>query len=99
MQASSYLLRSLLPLSWTPALPPRNDYFANAVRPIDNPYYSRPIDVHRWSDHPEVKELTDKVWDHLPEDITGVRGNGGKRSFAAPWMNRSGAQEADFLES
>lgn len=29
---------------------------------IQNPWYSRPIDVHRWSDHPEVKGLTEKVW-------------------------------------
>jgi hypothetical protein len=29
---------------------------------ILDPWYSRPIDVHRWSDHPEVKGLTDKVW-------------------------------------
>ena len=28
-----------------------------------NPWHSRPIDVHRWSDHPEVKELVDKIWD------------------------------------
>ena len=29
---------------------------------IQDPWYSRPIDVHRWSDHPEVKGLTQKVW-------------------------------------
>lgn len=30
---------------------------------IKNPRHSRPIDVHRWSDHPEVKELVDRIWD------------------------------------
>ena len=29
---------------------------------IQNPWYSRSLDVHRWSDHPEVKGLTEKVW-------------------------------------
>ncbi len=23
---------------------------------------SRPLDVHRWSDHPEVKQLIDRLW-------------------------------------
>ena len=30
---------------------------------IENPWNSRPIDVHRWSDHPEVKALTEAVWE------------------------------------
>ncbi len=30
---------------------------------IENPWHSRPIDVHRWSDHPEVAELVDRIWD------------------------------------
>ncbi len=39
---------------------------------IDNPRHSRPIDVHRWSDHPEVKALVEGLWDgYLPEEITG----------------------------
>ena len=29
---------------------------------IDNPNHSRPLDVHRWSDHPEVKALVEKLW-------------------------------------
>jgi hypothetical protein len=28
---------------------------------ISNPRFSRPIDVHRWSDHPEVKALVGEV--------------------------------------
>ena len=39
---------------------------------IDNPRHSRPIDVHRWSDHPEVKALVEDIWEgYLPWQITG----------------------------
>lgn len=31
--------------------------------PIEDPWYSRPLDVHRWSDHPEVKGLVTAVWE------------------------------------
>lgn len=31
------------------------------IRQID-PHHSRPIDVHRWSDHPEVGSLIDNLW-------------------------------------
>jgi len=42
---------------------------------IDNPKHSRPIDVHRWSDHPEVKALVDRIWDgYLPPEIVGKQG-------------------------
>ncbi|MDQ2092439.1 hypothetical protein [Marimonas arenosa] len=38
---------------------------------IDNPRHSRPIDVHRWSEHPEVKALVDTIWEsYLPPQIT-----------------------------
>lgn len=45
---------------------------------IQDPMHSRPIDVHRWSDHPEVKALVEDLWEgYLPEEITGkVGGNG-----------------------
>ena len=33
----------------------RNDYRLN----------SRPLDVHRWSNHTEVKQLIDLLWDVL----------------------------------
>ena len=43
---------------------------------ISNPKYSRPIDVHRWSDHPEVKALVEEVWErYLPEEFTGKSGD------------------------
>ncbi|NOX40908.1 MAG: hypothetical protein GXP05_10445 [Alphaproteobacteria bacterium] len=28
-----------------------------------DPHHSRPIDVHRWSDHPEVRALINDLWD------------------------------------
>lgn len=38
---------------------------------ITDPWHSRPIDVHRWSDHPEVVGLVDRIWDtYLPSDKT-----------------------------
>ncbi len=27
-----------------------------------DPHHSRPLDVHRWSDHPEARELTEQIW-------------------------------------
>ncbi len=40
------------------------------MAPIENPWHSRPIDVHRWSDHPEVKSLVDHIWEEvLPEEV------------------------------
>ena len=42
---------------------------------IENPRHSRPIDMHRWSDHPEVKALVEDIWDvWLHEEITGKPG-------------------------
>ena len=32
---------------------------------IEDPWHSRPIDVHRWSAHPEVVQFVDRVWDEL----------------------------------
>lgn len=57
-----------------------------------NPWHSRPIDVHRWSDHPEVKELVDRIWDgflgeKIAEKTRGPKPRmeklGGKLTFAA----------------
>jgi hypothetical protein len=42
---------------------------------IEDPWHSRPIDVHKWSDHPEVVQFVDRVWDeYLPEEVIGGRG-------------------------
>jgi hypothetical protein len=36
---------------------------------IENPHHSRPIDVHRWSDHPEVRDFVNRLWDaHFEEE-------------------------------
>ena len=50
---------------------------------IENPRHSRPIDVHRWSDHPEVKDLVERVWKWA---IEGEVSEGGKapRSLHIP---------------
>jgi len=32
----------------------------------DHRLNSRPLDVHRWSDHPEVKQLINQLWSVLP---------------------------------
>ena len=31
-------------------------------KPIKDPWHSRPIDVHRWSDHPELIKVVDTIW-------------------------------------
>ena len=34
-----------------------------------DPDHSKPLDVHTWSDHPEVSRLVDNVWNALPEAV------------------------------
>jgi hypothetical protein len=42
-------------------------------RMID-PRHSRPIDVHRWSDHPEVNALVLSLWEqHFQKEIEGQK--------------------------
>lgn len=45
---------------------------------ITNPRYSRPIDVHRWSDHPEVKDLVDRIWDGFLGEAINEKARGPK---------------------
>lgn len=33
---------------------------------VEYPWHSRPIDVHRWSDHLEVADLVDRIWEDYP---------------------------------
>jgi len=40
------------------------DLVGGTMPPI-NPRHSRPLDVHRWSDHPEVNGLVGEVWDRI----------------------------------
>ena len=51
---------------------------SGSLMPPIRPHYSRPLDVHRWSDHPEVNELVREVWDHY------FGGDEGKRSGPKP---------------
>ncbi|WP_299355955.1 hypothetical protein [uncultured Shimia sp.] len=48
---------------------------------IENPWHSRSIDVHRWSDHPEVAALCDRVWDGYLSELTGRSGPKPKTAF------------------
>ncbi|MDO6505310.1 hypothetical protein Q4525_20430 [Shimia thalassica] len=45
---------------------------------IQNPWHSRPIDVHRWSEHPEVKGLVDRIWDGFLGEKIAEYGRGPK---------------------
>jgi hypothetical protein len=49
------------------------------MAPIEDPWHSRPIDVHRWSDHPEVAGLTETVWE---EYVAFVQKSGPKPKTA-----------------
>ena len=49
---------------------------------IENPWHSRPLDVHRWSEHPEVKSLVDKIWDGYVEETVPEKGPGPKPKLA-----------------
>jgi len=54
--------------------------------PISNdqidPWHSNPLDVHRWSDHPEVNKLVDELWITVVEPALGGRSN--NTSFSGP---------------
>ena len=41
---------------------------------------SRPLDVHRWSDFPEVNEFVDKIWKEFLEQNFPEPTGRGKRS-------------------
>ena len=41
--------------------------------------YSRPLDVHRWSDHPEVNQFVNKIWNKYLEHHFKTSGGVGKR--------------------
>ncbi|MDU8914143.1 hypothetical protein, partial [Aestuariicoccus sp. MJ-SS9] len=48
--------------------------------PIENPWHSRPLDVHRWSEHPEVRGYVDEIWAAHFED-SGLSGPKPKMPF------------------
>ena len=44
-----------------------------------NRYHSRPLDVHRWSDHPEATKLREAVWkDYFKDAFPPIGGKGNK---------------------
>ena len=44
-----------------------------------NRYHSRPLDVHRWSDHPEATKLRETVWkDYFSDAFPPIEGKGNK---------------------
>ena len=44
-----------------------------------NRYHSRPLDVHRWSDHPEATNLREAVWkDYFKDAFPPIGGKGNK---------------------
>ena len=44
-----------------------------------NRYHSRPLDVHRWSDHPEATKLRETVWkDYFRDAFPPIEGKGNK---------------------
>jgi len=63
-----------------------NRLLRNEPTPDDdfNVWHSRPLDVHRWSDFPEVNQLVDRVYDELEDEqkvhISGSSNNSGKAS-------------------
>jgi len=43
-----------------------------------NPHHSRPLDVHRWSDHPKAKKLRDTVWKQYFKEAFPEGGKGNR---------------------
>lgn len=40
-----------------------------------DPWHSKPLDVHRWSEHPEINKLVDDLWITVVEPALGGRSN------------------------
>ena len=40
-----------------------------------DPWHSKPLDVHRWSDHPEINRLVDDLWITFVAPALGGRSN------------------------
>lgn len=54
----------------------------NLIHPISNdeidPWHSKPLDVHTWSDHPEINSLVGDIWSELSEQLENRSNNKGK---------------------
>ena len=52
-----------------------------SARDLDN---SRPLDVHRWSDHPEVNSFVDDIWGRFDEKhLVWAKGGAGRKQVAS----------------
>ena len=49
-----------------------------------NRHHSRPLDVHRWSDNPEAKELSDTVWNQYFKEAFPPREGKGNKAKSEP---------------
>ena len=49
-----------------------------------NRHHSRPLDVHRWSDNPEAKELRDTVWNQYFKEVFPPAGGKGNKAKSEP---------------
>lgn len=55
----------------------------NAVPPIDR-WHSRPLDVHRWSDHPEVHRIVKQIYSKLsPDTISQIESKSNNKAKAS----------------
>ena len=61
-----------------------------------DPDHSRPLDVHRWSDHPEIKVLTDGIWMEITEIERLVVVPTGNRKPLAPLIDQLRVLLVDF---
>ena len=51
---------------------PKNNPISNDQ--ID-PDHSKPLDVHTWSDHPEINKLVNELWSNLVASTLGGKSN------------------------
>ena len=43
-----------------------------------NPCHSRPLDTHRWSNHPEATKIRDDIWNQYFNEVFPPRGKGNR---------------------
>jgi len=55
----------------------KDDIYMTNNSEIDR-YHSRPLDVHRWSDHPEATKLRDTIWNQYFKEKFLIGGQGNK---------------------
>ena len=53
-------------------IPKRNDQI--------DPWHSKPLDVHKWSDHPEINKLVDELWVTIVGPVLGSKSNNSGKS-------------------